>query len=249
MQPSNPTGPRTPSHLNENYTAPEFDRDTPVIPAQPAVIAPQFPTSNGEAPHENHPDYEFILNPAANHPKKMIAGETSMAKRIGIVVGGLILLIIIFSLAKSVLSKPSPNAASLLSVVQEQQELAHVSAEASKQQGIQTTTADSAATITATIGTEQPQLETYIRGIGLKYKPIQYSLRVSAVTDAALATAASGGTYDQVYETTVQTVLQNYEHFLKLAYSQTTGLHGRAILTVDYNSASLLLTQLTTPAS
>jgi len=185
------------------------------------------------------------MNPSVKQGGLAVAAPSSLMKRILVVAVGLFILLILFVGVKNLIGSSSSNAASLLSVAQDQQELLHIATNASQQAGVSISTLNSTSTISASIGSQESQLTAYIKSVGQKYNTAQLGLKLSSATDAQLTAAASAGTYDQTYQTVMQGVLTNYQNDLKKAYSQTTGPRGRTLLNADYNAAKLLLQQLT----
>ena len=242
--PQQPLPPINPPHVIENYTAPELDNEPVAATAQPAVTQ-QFSVIESQADQTHHPNYEFIMNPTAVRTGGSFSSSSSLIKRVVVVAAGLIVLLIIFVIAKNVLTSTGSNAAALLSVAQEQQELIHLSASATKQPGIALSTLNSSTTITASVTSAQKQLLTYMRLNHQKIITTELVLKVSASTDTELKAAATAGTYDQTYQSVMQTVLTSYQQAAKRAYDQTTGVKGRALLASDYNGATLLLQQVT----
>jgi len=168
--------------------------------------------------------------------------------RIGIVAGGLLLLVIIFSLLKSIIVG-HPNTAGFVTAAQEQQELIHLTTNAVQQQGLSTTNMNSALTTQLSLTSGQHDILTYLRNNHVKVKTKQLNLQVSAALDTQLTTAAAASTYNQTFHDIMKTKLTTYTQTLKQTYTQTKGPKGRALLSQEYDGAQLLLQQLDTPAS
>lgn len=189
------------------------------------------------------PNYDFIVNPSKPPAKAPFSGFGSLPIKIAFIGGGLILLMIIFVVIKSFTGGTS-NSASMITVVQEQQALIHITTASTKQAGTNVKTQNSSATIQATVTSDQTQLLAYFKTNGLKITTATENLKVSTTVDAQLATAASAGTYDSTYQTVIQTALTNYSNALKIAYNQTKGPKGRALLSTDFDSTQLLIKQI-----
>jgi hypothetical protein len=84
---------------------------------------------------------------------------------------------------------------------------------------------------------------------GKKVKAKTLAATISQNLDNQFTAAATNNTYDQLFKQTMQNKLTQYERALKIAYSQTKGPKGRALLSKDYDAAQLLLTQLNEPAN
>ncbi len=190
------------------------------------------------------PNYDFITNPALVKKSPLaFPGGGSLVGRIALVLGGIIIVLIIFMVAKSLLVKPS-STTYFVAVAQDQQALIHVSSAVATQQGIHTSTLNSAVTVNTTVASAQNTLKLYLKNNSTKLSPTVLNLKVSTTTDTLLTSAASAGTYDQTYATTMQTLLNTYKSDLQRAYGQAKGPKGKALLNADYDGATLLLKQL-----
>ena len=160
--------------------------------------------------------------------------------------GGLLVLLIIFLIVKGILSN-NPGAALFTSIAQDQQELIHLATNAGKQPGLTTSNQNFAATSQSSLTSAQSAIIKAILGSGAKLKVKTLDLKVSATTDAQLASAATAGTYDQTFQTVMNTKLEAYVGDLKQAYAKTGDKNSRALFSNDYKQAQLLITQLNTP--
>jgi hypothetical protein len=199
-------------------------------------------------PHE----YDFLVN-SQKPPKRSFSlpGNSSKPIRIAIVVGGLLILIIVFSVIKSALSGGG-NTQALITVGQDQQQIIHITTsitQGDQQTSLSTTNQNFAVTANASLTSAQTQLVAYMKTNGHKVSAKTLGLRVSANTDEQLKTAIANTTYDSTFQSVMQTQLSNYEQALRAAYKQTSGPKGRKLLTDQFNGAQLLLQQLNTPAS
>ncbi len=200
-------------------------------------MQPQQPYSTPSNPSQ----YEFITNPQKPQ-RPLIVG--SMKQRILIAGAGLVVLMVIGFVLSSLLGGGDKSLPSLISVLQQQQSLVHLTTDISTQAGVASTTSASAATINLSVSSEKTELSTYFKKNSFKVTPAQLNARISAKLDAELASALPAGNYDSVYRTIMKTQLTTYERFLKQAYSNTKGRNGRALLERDYNAAKLLELQL-----
>jgi hypothetical protein len=142
------------------------------------------------------------------------------------------------------------NTPALISVAQEQQEIIHLTTNATSnsQTGLSTTNQNFAVTAQASLTSDQRQLITYLANNGHKVKDKTLGLKINASLDQELQTAATNSTYDNTFKQTMQTQLSEYQQALQAAYKQTTGPKGRVLLTNQFNASKLLLQQLNTPA-
>jgi hypothetical protein len=190
----------------------------------------------------NQAQYAFITNP---EQQKNRGGGGSMTKRIMVVVLGLVGLLIVGVVLMNVLKGDDKSLPALISVLQEQEALIHLTTDIPSQAGVATTTNASAETINLSITSQKSELVTYFKNNNLKVNAKLLGVRISSTQDASLATAVDAGTYDSVYRSIMTTHLKAYEQLLKAAYAKTSGPNGRKLLTNDYNAALLLDQQLT----
>jgi hypothetical protein len=217
-------------------------------------MQPNYPPNSpyqqpAPAPQPN--GYDFITNPgpAPKRGPNLLPSNASAPLRIAIVVGGLLVLLIIFLIIKGMLSGGG-NTPALISVAQEQQEIIHLTTNATSnsQTGLSTTNQNFAVTAQASLTSDQRQLITYLANNGHKVKDKTLGLKINASLDQELQTAATNSTYDNTFKQTMQTQLSEYQQALQAAYKQTTGPKGRVLLTNQFNASKLLLQQLNTPA-
>lgn len=205
-------------------------------------MQPQQPVYGAPAPAPVQPDYDFIVNPQQPVRRPSLGGN-SMMSRLLIVGIGLIILIVAFAVIKGLLSGGG-NKAAMLHVVQDQQEIIHLTTAASQVTSISTTNKNFAVTANLVVTSQNSQLVSYLQKQHQKISLQQMNLKVSPTLDANLTTAAAANTYDQTFKDIMASQLTDYEAALKLAYSQTSGPVGRGLLKDDYNSAQLMQQQL-----
>jgi competence protein ComGC len=183
-----------------------------------------------------------------------LPGGGSKLKRILLVLAALLLLVIILSAVKSALFT-NPNGPAFLSVVQDQQELLHLSNNALQQQqaaqgavSLSAASQNFASTTQVSITSAEKSLLTYMSQQHMKADPKKINLKVSSAVDAQLTAAANAGTYDQTYQQIMQSEMATYQNDLGHAYNLTKGPNGRQLLSNEYKYAKLLLQQLSSPA-
>ena len=163
------------------------------------------------------------------------------------VAGGVLVLLIVLIVIKGVLGGGS-SLTPFVSIIQQQQELIHLSTNASRQQDLSVTNQNFAATAQLSLGSAQSALITYLKSNKTKVGTKQLNLKISTSTDAQLTTAEAAGTYNQTFQEVMKSQLTSYASNLKQAY-KTAGKQGRALLSSDYNQAQLLFNQLNAPDS
>lgn len=256
-----PANPDTPSATVMPTTiTPTVVTPTEVQPdSAPQSGAPAASTAPGGAgpndaitPEQSSRDqsYAFITNPAeAPKPSSMsrIPFGSSLVGRVGLVAGGLLVLMIIFAIFKSLLVS-GPNVTPVIAVVQDQQELLHIVQKASNQ-GLSTNNQNFAATMQLSLTTSQQKGITYLATAGQKLKIKQLNLKVSPTADNQLKAAQAAATYDQTFTEVMQAKLTEYGKDLQTAYKLDSGKKGRILLKDTYYQQQLLLLQLTSPAT
>ncbi|HVV25515.1 MAG TPA: hypothetical protein VHC21_00575 [Candidatus Saccharimonadales bacterium] len=219
----------------------------PNNPYQPPAPAPP-PISPAPQPS----GYDFITNPSAppRRGPNLLPSNASTPMRLVVVVGGLLVLLILFLILKGLLSGGG-NTEALINVAQDQQQIIHLTTNATSnsQVGLSTTNENFAVTAQASLTSAQQQLITYLATNGHKVKTKTLSLKISSSLDQELQTAATNSTYDSTFKQTMQNQLSSYQQALRTAYAQTKGPKGRQLLSDQFNAAQLLLQQLNTPAS
>lgn len=207
----------------------------PQAPFSPSPVPATSPTP-GNLP----PGYEFITSP--NKPQTT-RGPSSPVKRALVVLGGLLVLLILFVFIKSLLSGGG-NKPQLLSVVQDQQELIHLSTASQQETTLSITNKNFAVTAELGLTSDQSKLLHYASKDGLKLNKKLINRKVSLAVDKQLADASAASTYDTAFRTIMQTKLSVYQSDIKQAYAKTKGRTGRALLKENYSSAQLLSQQL-----
>jgi hypothetical protein len=206
-------------------------------PDYPQQTPPSLPPNN----------YDFIMQPA-QAPKQSLfklpgGGNHSIIIRIGLIAGGLIVLIILFSIVKSILIK-GPDLSGYVTVAQDQQELIHLFSGAATNttslQALSTNDQNLTATASASLSSNQSQIITYLSNNHQKIKTKVLNLKINSALDSQLTTAQTAGTYEQTFQTVVQAQLSNYLKDLMSTYQSSSGKKGRALLKSLYAQAVLL---------
>lgn len=218
----------------------------------PTTPQPAQPAPPGQANQATTPDnpYNFITEPMPQPRQALrLPGASSLAIRAAYVVGGLLVLFIIFSVVKNVISGPSSFQA-FLPVAQDQQEINHLLANATRQQNqnLSTSTQNFIATAQLSIPSNQSDLLQYLAKNNYKIKPKNLNLKLNASLDSQLMTATANTTYESTFVATMSNQLNGYTSDLNQAFNQTKGKNGHALLSSYYAQAKLLLTQLGQPS-
>lgn len=188
-----------------------------------------------------HPaNYDFIMNP--KKPQRSV-GSQSMLMRVAIFGGGLVVLLIIFSVIMNLIRGSDATVPSLTNLMREQQLITHITELAPTQPGVSSENASAAATIFLSVGTQHQEMVNYATENHLKIDAKQTVPNTLAV-DTALDAATSGGTYNTTLRSTLKTELTTYKAYLQRAYSNVKGPRGKALIKKDFDAVVLLLKQL-----
>jgi hypothetical protein len=204
-------------------------------------MQPQNNYTPGPLPTNLPPGYEFMASSPA--PKKSAGVPNSPLIRAAVVLGGLLVLIVIFSIVKGIISGGG-NRPQLLSVAQDQVEIIHIVTAAQLEQSLSVTNRNSALTTELAVTSGRSQVLTYMAKAGYKVKPKELALKISPLTDKKLADASVNSAYDTTYQSVMQTELTTYQQDIKAAYAKTKGTYGQGILKAQYDGATLLIEQL-----
>ena len=240
---------RTTTYVPDRLTVPTYQAQPTVQPqATPQTQIPPQPAAGPEPTSPTQEPYGFITNtPPPVKTSFSLFGGRSLAIRLAIIGGGLIALLIVFTIFKGLLGGGF-NLPPFVTVLQDQQELIHLSSAALQPQNGQTTLSVSdqnfVATTQVSMTSAQTQLKTYLTQNNQKVPPNQLTLRVSTTTDSQLTSAQAAGNYTAVFQQVMSNELNTYGSDLRQAFIKTPGKKGRALLSSDYAQAVLLLKQL-----
>jgi hypothetical protein len=249
--------PPVPDLLKRDHSIPFGEQHTVEMNVDPhasARPAPEQPAPRAALPQDEGPKpptYDFIFNPNEQKPSQdsklpSLPGLNANFSKIILALIGAILVVFVVGLIKNAVSGPG-NYPYLLSVLQDQEELMHLVSNSTQQQqqDISGTNLNYAWTTDMAMTSSSTQLLNYLAANGHKVKSAKLLMqKISPADDQTLANAELAGTYNQEFAQVNTTLLQGYINDLKTAYNYTTGVHGRALLSSDYNQAVLLLTQV-----
>lgn len=212
------------------------------IPEQPVAYPPQNPSQPASGPTSN---YDFFMGAEQQQIRKPSPlSNSSLPIRIGLVAGGLVALLIIFNVAKGLLAGPSVLPY-YVTVTQDQQEIIHLSSDATElQTDINTTNKNFAATAQLSVTSAQADIIKLLSKNGRKVKVKELNLKLSDSTDARLKDASAAGTYNETFKDIMLSELKTYMSDLKTTYNHSKSDSGRALLSDKYHQAELLTEQL-----
>jgi hypothetical protein len=244
-----PEQPQQQNGSQPQYAPPQPQQQYGYAPPQPNQqgqydVLPPLPTMQNNG-HTGHNPYEFIVNPNQPKRKGKLFGGDAFLMRLALIAGGAVVLMIVAGVIISAMG-PKSNTASLLGVAERQQEIIRIAKDA----GTQATGSDVqnfAASVLATVTSDQVKTITYLKANGMKKIPTKtLNLDQSAQTDATLAAAATAGTYDTAVMQNLSSQLATYEQLLQSSYKLTTGKNGKALLQTSFKSADALAQQAKT---
>lgn len=191
-------------------------------------------------------NYDFILNP--KQPKRFNLfnfNGSSLPMRIVVILGGLLLIFIIFSVIKGALSGGNTAVVpDLVGLVQDQQELIQVTSDGT-QNASDGNVKNFAYTAYLTLKSEQSQLVSYLQQADKhKVSKKEAALKLNAAVQQQLAASLASSSYDSTFTTIIQSQLQAYQKDLQQTYLLEKGPVGRSLLNNDYKATQLLLKQL-----
>lgn len=210
--------------------------------SQPTSTEPPQVTTSPEA------QYAFITNPDVPVKRSsslltLLSGKSLMT-RIAVIGGGLVVLLVVISVLRGLVSG-SFNLQPFLVVLQDQQELIHITSDASQPQSGQPALPANyqnfLATTKLTVTSAQEQLLIYLAKNNQKVNTAE--LRYNTSIDSQLTTAESNDTYTLTFQQIMNSQLDTYKTNLVQAYDKTSGKKGRAQLRSDYNQLKLLIKQ------
>ncbi len=227
-------------------------------PQLPAVVAP------GNGPQESYaaaqspvaagqPTYDFIINPAQAARQsafaKLPGGTNPLIIKIGLISGGLVVVLIIFSILKGLLTSDG-NRPLLISVAQHQQSIIHLTAAAAKENSLTLHNKNFALTAQTSLTTGESKMIAYLGKTGVKkVDPKLLALKVSAKNDQELALAATAGNYNPAFQEIMKSQMRQYQLALQAAYKLTPGKNGRILLNDQFKQSELLVTLLAETAA
>lgn len=219
------------------------------LPPAPGPMQPLPPNQVPSSPSPS--EYDFLAGPPKPPKRSLLPSGAPPIARVALILGGVLGVILLIVIIKGAVGG-SGNTAPLVSVVQDQQELAHLATNAlqptsGQPPSLSSSTEDFASTAKVSMTSSEAQMLAYLKKNGKKVGAKQLALKVSATTDQQLTTAAANSTYESTFKEIMQSKLQTYQADLQRAYSQTSGPKGRELLKQEYQGANLLLKQLGSP--
>jgi hypothetical protein len=190
--------------------------------------------------------YDFILN-AKSSKTPSTGGVKGGPKLLYVAIGGVLLVVVLFIVLS--LGKGSGNSQGLVSIAEQQTELARVAALNSDQLTSESTM-DYAITTQLSMITAQQTLLSYLKANGVTIDPSKLAQQATDPrTDAALTAAQSNGSLDSAMTSELTTELERYNATLRSVYQQSSSPTTQALLKGFFDDSNLLLELGKTKAS
>ena len=189
----------------------------------------------------NNNPYGFIMD-APHKPKKSLLPSGNSAKsRLLVVLGGLFVLFVVFSILMPLIFGSKDNSTTQLkSLAAEQQEIVRV-ATLGVQGAFDPALTSYAQTTKLTVQSQQNEVLGYLASHKIKIAPKLLTAVLNSKTDTALIEAKASNRYDEIFSTTIKSELATYAGNLQTAYKNAGNPKSKAMLARDYNNVQLLL--------
>jgi hypothetical protein len=229
---------------------PHAEHYQPQPPPQPQHDENSQPPAIVTPPETSTPlePYAFITNPEQPiKPPISLLGIKLPMRWLTIAGGGAVGLIIVLSILKSLLGS-SFNLPPFVAILQDQQELIHLTTNAAQSTNSQAVLSPAyqnfVATTELTVTSAQAQMLQYVINNKQKIPSQELNLKESVSLDNELTAAATNGDYTSTLQQVMSTQLNTYLADLQSAYAKTSGKKGHAQIKSDFDQATLLLQQL-----
>jgi len=187
-------------------------------------------------------EYDFIMNPGSgNLPKKKggLLGSGSTPTLILAIIGGVILVVVLFVLYSMYGGQPD-NKLQLIKVAQQQQELIRISKIGVKE-STGTQSRNLAMTTQLSLTSDQAPLLASLKKQKVKIGSKQLAGLKSTKTDQMLETAKNNNRFDEEFMEYIQEQLVEYQKNLETAYKETVNKSLKETLKFQYENASVII--------
>lgn len=190
--------------------------------------------------HTSNDPYDFILHPESSQGK--LQPSNSPLKRVLVVLGFLVVLVIIIAVAANFLLPKDLTVSQMTTIAQEEQELVRVATFIASN-ARETELINFAVNTKMSVGTSQQATVAYLstRKVALQSK--QLALRYDAKTDTLFKAALASNSFDTTAIQTLNTQINEYKADIKVAYGATKSKKARAVLQDSYDTAVALSEQ------
>lgn len=202
---------------------------------------PNYQQPGQQIPPRPQNPYGFIMEAPRKPKRSLLPKGSSLMSRVLIAVGGLIVLLIAFSVFTSILSSGSKgNTQALTNLVAEQQEIVRIT-ELSVLGATDPGTVAYAQTAKLTVQSQQVKLIGYLTRNKVKLTPKLLAANKNTKADDALTAAKAANRFDAVAKDMLVTSLTNYASNLKTSYDNSNNNTTKQLLSSSYESVQVLL--------
>jgi len=184
-----------------------------------------------------NPDFDFMMNNQAPAKRKLGLPAFSKPVKIGLaVVVGIVILIV----AASFFTGGNGTSSAVTGVLARGAEIQRVTAEVQQLNLQDPTTQALAATVSASLSSDQAQLTQYLKLNKSTISKTELAADLDKTTDAQMQSASQNNNLDQTYITYLQQALSKYQSDIQAAYKDS-GPNGKAILKKSSDGVNTLL--------
>jgi hypothetical protein len=194
--------------------------------------------------------YDFIMNPGTPPKKSPLALKVDPSSpkgflfKIGLIVGGVVVFMIIAAVVVNMLTGDKTNTADITALAQTQAEIVRVSGKANSSTVTNQSLRNFATNTTLTMATQQTKTVALLQTKGIKMNVKKLSLKKDVNIDTELQAASSSNSFDSVFAQIMTKQLNSYTDDLQTYYKNASSNDIKKLLQEDYNQLQLLKTQL-----
>lgn len=194
--------------------------------------------------------YDFIMNPGTPPKKSPLALKVDPGSpkgflfKIGLIVGGVVIFMIIAAVIVNMLTGDKTNTADITSLAQTQAEIVRVSGKANSGTVTNQSLRNFATNTTLTMTSQQTKTIALLQTKGVKLSTKKLALKKNADIDTQLQAATASNSFDSVFAQIMSKQLNSYTDDLQTYYKNASSTDIKQLLQEDYNQVQLLKAQL-----
>jgi len=216
---------------------------------QPDNQQPQTPpTTISPSGQSGGSDYDFITNASKSPQKSNMFNGKNTLQRVAVVVGLLVIVLIVFSIGRSLLGGKS-NTPQFLSVAQNQQQIIELSNNALQVSGLTLENRNFAVTTKVSVASDQKLILNYLKNKKFKTNDQLLNKTIDAKASKKLADSIANNTYNDTFKTIMQEKLQLYQDSLVSAYQSSKTANTKKVLEDISSSADILQKMIENPST
>lgn len=200
--------------------------------------------------NSGHDPYEFIMSsgkPEAKKPlglNKLSNNKNSLVIKIGLIVSGAVVLMIVAAIVVNSLTGSKTNTADLQTLAATQTEIARVAGLGAEGGSTQQAVKNFAQSTQLALLTQQQTTVNVLGTEGVKLKGKQLAAAQDSTTDTKLQDASSSSTFDPVFIGIMKEKLSSYLTDLENYYKNSQNNTVKSMLQTDFQQTQLLQQQL-----